>query len=200
MDPRLPEATSYPCQLTRNVIAMPKGPVIIITGTPGTGKTTHAQMLAEESPVPLKHINVGDLVKEKGLYEEYDEEWQSYTVDEDKLLDELEPIVSAGGVILDWHTCDIFPERWADLVVVLRCDHTKLWERLEKRGYPLKKIQENNEAEIMEVVLDEARSSYPAEIVVELQSEGTEDMESNVTRIVQWINAWKEQHAGDADD
>ena len=43
------------------------------------------------------------------------------------------------------------------------------------RGYPLKKIQENNEAEIMEVVLDEARSSYPVEIVVELQSEGTED-------------------------
>lgn len=42
-------------------------------------------MLAEESPLPLKHINVGDLIKEKGLYEEYDEEWQSYTVDEDKV-------------------------------------------------------------------------------------------------------------------
>lgn len=62
-----------------------KGPVIVITGTPGTGKTTHAQLVAEESPVPLKHINVGELVKEKNLYEEYDEEWQSYTVDEDKV-------------------------------------------------------------------------------------------------------------------
>lgn len=62
-----------------------KGPVIILTGTPGTGKTTHSQLLAEESPVPLKHINVGDLVKEKNLYEEYNEEWQSYTVDEDKV-------------------------------------------------------------------------------------------------------------------
>lgn len=123
-------------------------------------------------------------------------------------MDELEPIVSAGGVILDWHTCELFPERWADLVVVLRCDHSKLWDRLEKRlvshfeytlrltdtrcrGYPLKKIQENNEAEIMEVVLDEARSSYSQEIVVELKSEGTEDLESNVARIVQWINAWR---------
>ncbi|CAL1696078.1 unnamed protein product [Somion occarium] len=168
-----------------------KGPVIIITGTPGTGKTTHAQLLVEESPIPLKHINVGEFVKEKGLYESYDDEWQSYTVDEDRLLDELEPIVSAGGVILDWHTCELFPERWADLVVVLRCDHSKLWDRLEKRGYPLKKIQENNEAEIMEVVLDEARSSYSQEIVVELKSEGTEDLESNVARIVQWINAWR---------
>ena len=50
-----------------------------------------------------------------------------------QLLDELEPLASEGGIILDWHTCEIFPERWADLVVVLRCDHTKLWERLEKR-------------------------------------------------------------------
>jgi hypothetical protein len=41
--------------------------------------------------------------------------------------------VAQGGVILDWHTCEIFPERWADLVVVLRCHHSTLWERLEKR-------------------------------------------------------------------
>lgn len=62
-----------------------KGPVIVITGTPGTGKSTHAQLVANESPVPLKHVNVGDWVKEKRLYEEYNEEWQSYTVDEEKV-------------------------------------------------------------------------------------------------------------------
>ncbi|KAF8921355.1 P-loop containing nucleoside triphosphate hydrolase protein [Mucidula mucida] len=148
-------------------------PVIVITGTPGTGKSTHAQIL------------------ERGLFEEYDDEWQSHTVDEDKLLDELEPIVAEGGIVLDWHTCEAFPERWADLVVVLRCDHTKLWERLEKRAYTLKKIQENNEAEIMQVVLDEARASYAPEIVVELNSESMEDLEANVARIVTWITAWK---------
>jgi adenylate kinase len=59
------------------------------------------------------------------------------------------------------------------------------------RGYSLKKIQENNEAEIMEVVLEEARSSYPAEIVVELKSENTEDLEANVARIAEWITNWK---------
>lgn len=64
---------------------MPKAPVIIITGTPGTGKSTHAAMLAEESPIPLQHINVGDWVKERQLHEGYDPEWQSYTVDEDKV-------------------------------------------------------------------------------------------------------------------
>jgi len=57
-------------------------------------------------------------------------------------------------------------------------------------GYPLKKIQENNEAEIMQVVLEEARSSYASEIVVELQSETMNDLESNIARIIEWIILW----------
>ncbi len=66
-----------------------QAPVIIITGTPGTGKSTHAQLLLNESPVPLKHINVGDWVKEKQLYEKFDEEWQSYTVDEERVRNHI---------------------------------------------------------------------------------------------------------------
>lgn len=61
------------------------------------------------------------------------------------------------------------------------------------RGYSLKKIQENNEAEIMQTVLEEARSSYAEEIVVELTSETPEEMESNVDRIVQWVENWRQQ-------
>ncbi|KIO23179.1 hypothetical protein M407DRAFT_244879 [Tulasnella calospora MUT 4182] len=166
-------------------------PNIVITGTPGTGKSTHAQLLVDASPVPLRHLNVSEIAKEKKLYENYDEEWQTYIVDEDKVLDELEPLTDAGGLVIDWHTCDVFPERWVDLVVVLRCDHTLLWDRLEKRGYSLKKIQENNESEIMQTVLDDAKESYAEEIVVELRSDSTEDLESNVDRIVSWIQNWR---------
>lgn len=60
-------------------------------------------------------------------------------------------------------------------------------------GYALNKIQENNEAEIMQTVLEEARSSYAEEIVVELNSETPEDMESNVERMVQWVANWRQQ-------
>jgi len=59
-------------------------PVIVITGTPGTGKSTHAELLVQESPVPLRHINVSEFVKEKELYENFDAEWDSHIVDEDK--------------------------------------------------------------------------------------------------------------------
>lgn len=167
-------------------------PNIIICGTPGTGKSTHAAQLLEQIP-DFKLLSVGDLVKERGLHTGFDEEWQSHIVDDDALLDSIEADCLAGGCLIDWHECALFPKSWIDLVVVLRCDHTALWNRLEKRGYPLNKIQENNEVEIMQVVLDEARESYDEEIVVELNSETVEQIESNVDRISQWIEHWKAQ-------
>lgn len=42
----------------------------------------------------------------------------------------------------------------------------------------------------MQVVLDEARESYAAEIVHECPSNTVEDMESNVKRVEQWIYQW----------
>lgn len=65
------------------------------------------------------------------------------------------------------------------------------------RAYPLPKIQENNTAEIMEVVLNDARDSYAEEIVVELQSESPEQMEENISRIVGWVEAWKKNNDDD---
>ena len=58
-------------------------PNVLITGTPGTGKTTTCQLLASVSG--FNHINVGDLVREKDLHEGWDEEYQSYVLDEDKV-------------------------------------------------------------------------------------------------------------------
>ena len=40
-----------------------------------------------------------------------------------------------------------------------------------RRCYSEKKLTENMEAEIMQVVLDEARESYKEEIVIELRSD-----------------------------
>lgn len=74
---------------------------------------------------------------------------------------------------------------------MLRTDSSNLYDRLQARHYPEKKLQENIDSEIMEVLLEEARGSYDEEIVVELQSNGTEDIEVNVERIGDWIESWK---------
>eukprot|EP00842_Homolaphlyctis_polyrhiza_P002124 jgi/Hompol1/2912/HPOL_003064-RA len=161
-------------------------PNILVTGTPGTGKTTTCEMLAIVSG--LRHIEVGKLVKEKQLHDGFDTEFQSFLINEDKVVDELEDIMADGGIIVDHHGCDFFPERWFDLVVVLTCSNDVLYSRLESRNYSTKKIQENVECEIMRVVADEAASSYKQERIVELASNTIQEMEDNVNQIEEWIN------------
>lgn len=63
------------------------------------------------------------------------------------------------------------------------------------RKYPEVKLQENLDSEIMDVLIQEARESYDEEIVVELQSKDTDEMESNVERIEGWLKQWKEDNA-----
>jgi adenylate kinase len=111
-----------------------------------------------------------------------------------KLLDEMEAEVQGGGCLIDWHACDLFPESWIDLVVVLRVNSTTLYDRLKTRDYPEVKLQENLDAEIMDVLSQEAREAFNEQIVVELKSDSAEQMDENVTRIQEWIEQWKENN------
>lgn len=167
-------------------------PNILITGTPGTGKTETAKIAAERTG--LKHINVGDLVKQHECHEGKDENFDSYIIDDDKICDLLEPMIEEGGCIVDFHSCELFPERWFELVLVLRTNTAILYDRLTARGYNDLKRSENMECEIMQIVLEEARESYDAEIVHELTSDTVDDMESNVERIHAWYENWKENN------
>ena len=56
-------------------------PNILITGTPGTGKTTMSSALAEAAQ--LRHVNIGELVKEKNLHDGWDEELDCHIINED---------------------------------------------------------------------------------------------------------------------
>lgn len=58
-----------------------KRPNILVTGTPGTGKTTMSSALAEA--IQLRHINIGELVKEKNLHDGWDDELDCYVINED---------------------------------------------------------------------------------------------------------------------
>lgn len=62
------------------------------------------------------------------------------------------------------------------------------------RKYSEEKLQENLDSEIMEVLLQEARDSYDEQIVVELTSDDSDQMEANVDRIEAWVKQWKQDH------
>jgi adenylate kinase len=124
-------------------------PNIIITGTPGVGKSNHCELLAQNTG--LKHMSINRIVKEHDCHQGWDSDLESWIVDEDKvrrtisvlrhtdrgyfkLLDTIEADVNEGGQIIEWHACEIFPQSWIDLVVVLRTDSTLLYDRLLSRS------------------------------------------------------------------
>jgi len=169
---------------------------ILVTGTPGTGKTTTAEQVAEK--LGFRNVNVGQLVKDNNCYEEHDDTFDTYLIndgDEDKLLDLMEPMLKEGGCVVDFHSPELFPERWFDLVLVLRTDTEILYDRLTQRGYSDKKRNENMECEIMQVIIEETREAYDENIVHELPSNNIEDLESNVNRAHQWHEAFKANSA-----
>lgn len=168
-------------------------PNILVTGTPGVGKTATASLIAEA--LGFKHIEVGELVKRHNCYDGFDDTLDTHILDEDKLLDLMETEFSQcsdenTGIVADYHCCELFPERWFDLILVLRAKTDVLYDRLTARQYNEKKRSENVEAEIMQVVLEEARESYDLEIVQELRSDTVEEMESNVERCKLWVKQW----------
>ncbi|KAG7201743.1 hypothetical protein KM043_004465 [Ampulex compressa] len=164
-------------------------PNILVTGTPGVGKSFLSRMLAEKTG--MTWIDVSKLAVEKKCLEEYDAVYRCPVLDEDKLLDEMENLMEEGGQIVDYHGVDFFPERWFDIVFVLRTNNTILYDRLKERGYTGKKLEDNIDCEIFQTILEEAKASYKQEIVHELQSNTVQEVTNNITRICQWIEQWK---------
>jgi adenylate kinase len=72
-------------QLQQITIMARVSPNIIVTGTPGVGKTSHAEMLAEKTG--LKHLAINKIAEENNCYDGRDEDLQTWIVDEDKVSD-----------------------------------------------------------------------------------------------------------------
>ena len=138
----------------------------------------------------MEHIEVSALATHIGALSDWDEARQCHELDEDKLLDSMEPKLGLGGCVVAYHSCEMFPKRWFDLVVVLQCNTDVLFDRLTARGYTDAKKAENIQCEIMQVLLDEARESYDAQIVVPLKSNDRDEMNSNLERAKAWHAHW----------
>lgn len=100
--------------------------------------------------------------------------------------------MESGGNIVEYHSCEFFPERWFDAVFVIQCNNTVLYDRLQQRGYNQNKIKENIECEIFQEVLNEAKESYADDIVYQLSGETDANFVDSIKQITNFIENFKQ--------
>jgi adenylate kinase len=144
--------------------------VVIVTGTPGTGKTTVAMQLAKR--LKFVYVDVNKVISREKLSEGYDRKNKCRVVDVRKLSQVLVKLArdrtKAGeGVVIDSHLSHYMPASDVDLCVVTRCDLKLLKRRLKRRHYAESKIADNLECEAFEACLVEASEAGHEVVVVD---------------------------------
>ena len=133
--------------------------VYYLSGTPGVGKSSLCTEVVKQ--INFEWIEISKVAKTRDCLSGFDNELNCPVIDEDRVsysyfcviidhsvsiitsvkfiskqvIDELDPVVETGGKIVEYHSCDFFPERWFDQVFVVRADNTALYDRLQARYY-----------------------------------------------------------------
>jgi adenylate kinase len=148
--------------------------LVALTGTPGTGKTTIAALL------PYRVIDINALVK-GGMNFGKDPDRGCLEADMNALANYLAEQDGDDLIILDGH----FSHHFAKWAIVLRLAPSALRSRLEARGYSSCKIQENLEAEALDVILVEAAERCDRVDEIDTTGKTTHEVAEMVTQIVQ---------------
>jgi len=129
---------------------------IIVTGTPGTGKTYLAKKLAKK--FNFQYIDVNELINKNKLAEGYDKKRKCKIIDIKRLNRFLINLIkkSKKNLIIDSHLSHYLPNKYIDLCIVTKSDLKTLKKRLNKKGYDKEKIKENLECEIFDICFNEA--------------------------------------------
>ena len=143
--------------------------VVIITGTPGTGKTTIANKIQSAGYLT---INLFEFAEKNNCLDGFDEERGSMIVDTDKLEFILENYLKTGSdcIIIEGHYTDIIPNQFVKKIFVLSAELGALRVRLKERNYPEDKIDENLEAEIMQVCWTDSLEAFGSSKVIKIEN------------------------------
>jgi adenylate kinase len=147
--------------------------VLIVTGTPGVGKSSVSRQLSSRLHAEL--VSIGDLVREEGLYVRADRKRDTLVADMEKVSNRINNIIlhSSEMLVIEGHyAVDVVPTEAVKLVFVLRRDPGELRKILRSRGYEGGKVNENIAAEVLDVCLYDAVERHGTDKVCEIDVTG----------------------------
>ncbi|MGC8596647.1 MAG: AAA family ATPase [Thermocladium sp.] len=137
---------------------------ILVTGTPGTGKTTISLALSKKLGVP--YINLNELILASGQVS-----WNQLSntfdvLDPEKVSAMLnEEVRKRSGCVCETLAIELLDSSIIDKVVILRRDPYLLWNELQKRGWPLSKVASNVLSELLNVISYAARDLFDGKVI-----------------------------------
>lgn len=151
---------------------------IVITGTPGVGKSTVASKLGSKTELDVLHVD-SNFVESAGVSTGEDERRKSKEVNLEKLKDILE---SFNGVIESHLLCELSLSN--AICIVLRCSPKTLRERIKDRDYPEEKVEENVEAEKIDYCTQKAMENYKETFEIETTDRNIEETVEECLEII----------------
>lgn len=139
---------------------------ITLTGTPGTGKTIVSEKLAEKG---FNILDLTEFLEEKDIGEEVKGERE---IRIEEMVEKLGQKDFSQDAVIEGHLSHHFP---SDVCVVLRCRPDLLEERLSGRDYSDRKVEENLEAEKLDIILTEAVQKQETVIEVDTTEKSSEE-------------------------
>lgn len=141
--------------------------IIIITGTPGTGKTKVSEelgrLLRKKFKAKFKVLHLNAAILRHKLWSSVDKKRKSKNVDMRKLRRFVSyQIRKNPNIIIESHLAHYFK---GDAVFVLRTGIDELRKRMEKRKWSERKIEENLESERLNLILGESLDMHGRECV-----------------------------------
>lgn len=133
--------------------------IVVITGTPGTGKTTLANALSKRIK-GSSLIEANGVLKSRKLFSGYSKDGARIAkMEELRKAIEKEASKRKGTVIIEGHLlCDMRIN--GALAIVVREHLKKVKARLLKRGYSVEKTRDNIVSEALDYCGDSARRNY----------------------------------------